>query len=106
MDTFTNIETLEQFDQATKEKSVFLFTTDWCPDCVFIKPFIGEVTKANPEFNYYVVDRDKHIDLCKHLDIMGIPSFVAYDMGDETGRLVNKSRKTKADIQSFLNSVK
>lgn len=106
MDSFINIETLEQFDDASKQKSIFLFTTAWCPDCVFIKPFIGEVAKANPEFTYYVVDRDEHIALCKDLDILGIPSFIAFDKGEEIGRFVSKLRKTKAEIQAFIDTVK
>ena len=106
MDTFTKIHTLEEFEQASHKKSIFLFTAQWCPDCLFFKPFIGEITKENPEFSYYVVDRDELIDLCIDLQIMGIPSFIAFDKGEETGRLVNKLRKTKSDIQSFIDAVK
>lgn len=106
MDQFIEIHTLEEFEKAKQGKAIFLFTATWCPDCVFIKPFIGEVAINNPEFKYYVVDRDNMIDLCKDLDIMGIPSFVAYQHGEESGRLVNKLRKTKEEIQQFIDSVK
>lgn len=106
MEEFITINTLEEFETATTKKSIFLFTTNWCPDCMFIKPFIGALAKENPEFTYYVVDRDDHIDLCKDLDIMGIPSFLAYNNGEETGRFVSKLRKTKEEIQEFINSVK
>lgn len=106
MDQFIEIHTLAEFDTATKDKSIFLFTAAWCPDCVFIKPFIGDIAKANPEFKYYMIDRDNMIDLCKDLDIMGIPSFVAFESGEETGRFVSKLRKTKEEIQQFINSMK
>ena len=106
MDKFIEIQSLEQFENACKEKSIFLFTANWCPDCVFIKPFIGEIIDANPEFTYYKVNRDDFIDLCVDLEILGIPSFIAYDKGDETGRFVSKLRKTKAEIQAFVDSVK
>ena len=106
MEEFITINTLEEFEAATKQKAIFLFTTNWCPDCMFIKPFIGTLAKENPEFSYYVLDRDQHIDLCKDLDIMGIPSFLAYDKGEKTGRFVSKLRKTKEEIQAFIDSVK
>lgn len=106
MDHFTKIQTLEAFEVAIKEKSIFLFTAGWCPDCMFIKPFIGEVCEAFPEFKYYVVDRDEMIDLCKDLDIMGIPSFIAFDNSQETNRFVSKFRKTRPEIEAFFASCK
>nr|MCR4912154.1 thioredoxin [Lactobacillus sp.] len=36
----------------------------------------------------------------------GIPSFVVYQDGKEIGRLVNKDRKTKEEVENFLNSLK
>ena len=35
-------------------------------------------------------------------NIFGIPSFVVIEDGKELGRLVNKNRKTKAEIEDFL----
>lgn len=51
------------------------------------------------------MDRDQFLDLAKKLNIMGIPSFVAYADGQEIGRLVNKNRKTKAEVEDFLKSL-
>ena len=45
------------------------------------------------------------IDLCIDLEIMGIPSFIAYKDGKEVARLVNKLRKTQADVQAFIDSI-
>lgn len=106
MDRLTEILTLEEFEKATQEKSIFMFTASWCPDCMFVKPFIGEIVENNPEFKFYQVNRDNFIDLCKDLDIMGIPSFLAFDKGEEIGRFVSKLRKTKVEIQNFVDSVK
>ncbi len=106
MDELTNILSLEDYEKAKQGKSIMLFTASWCPDCMFIKPFIGQLCKDNPEFDYYQVDRDQFIDLCKELDILGIPSFVAYENGEEKGRFVSKLRKTKDEIQAFIDSVK
>lgn len=106
MDKLIEILSLEDYENIIKEKSVIMFTAGWCPDCVFVKPFIGQIVDDNPEFKFYSIDRDKFIDLCKDLDIMGIPSFVAYNNGEEIGRFVSKLRKTKQEIQNFIDSVK
>lgn len=106
MDQFEKIQTVEAFEKAIQEKSMILFTASWCPDCLFIKPFIGEVCKAFTEFNYYVIDRDEMIDLCKDLDVLGIPSFVAFDNGQEINRFVSKFRKTRPEIEAFFASCK
>lgn len=104
MDKLIEITSLEQYDSVTKEKAIVLFTADWCPDCVFIKPFIGDLVDENPDFKFYVVNRDNFIDLCKDLDILGIPSFIAYNNKEESNRFVSKDRKTKAEIQDFINN--
>lgn len=106
MDKLIEIESLEQFEQVRKGKTIFMFTANWCPDCVFVKPFIGEIVEANPEFKFYVVNRDDFLDLCKSLDILGIPSFVAYNDDEEIGRFVSKLRKTKEEIQAFVDGLK
>ena len=105
MDKLIEIKTLEEFDKIRSGKSIIMFTADWCPDCMFVKPFIGEIVDANPEFKFYVVNRDEMIDLCKDLDILGIPSFVGFNDKEETGRFVSKLRKTKEEIQAFINTL-
>lgn len=89
-----------------KGKNVFFFTADWCGDCRFIKPSMPEIEAENPEFTFVEIDRDKFMDLAIEWGIMGIPSFVVTENGKETGRLVNKLRKTKNEINEFLAGVK
>ena len=101
-----NLNSIEQFKQLRdNERVVFKFTADWCPDCHFIDPFMGEIEEQFSEFQFISVDRDKFIDLCVELDILGIPSFVAYARGKEVGRFVSKDRKTREEIESFLQSI-
>ncbi|MCA0992378.1 thiol reductase thioredoxin [Bacillus hwajinpoensis] len=97
----------EEYLEAIKEgKSVLLFSADWCPDCRVIEPFLPELEKEYSEMDFYYVDRDDHIELCQEMDIFGIPSFVAFKDGEETGRFVSKMRKSKEEIEEFLTSVK
>lgn len=106
MDKLIEINNLEEFDQVRVGKTLFMFTADWCPDCMFVKPFIGEIVDNNPEFKFYVINRDNMIDLCKDLDILGIPSFVGFNDKEESGRFVSKLRKTKEEIQAFIDTLK
>ena len=43
--------------------------------------------------------------LAQTCNIFGIPSFVVTQKGQELGRLVNKARKTKEEINAFLATV-
>ena len=106
MDKLIEIKSLEEFDKIRVGKTIIMFTAAWCPDCLFVKPFISEIVEANPEFKFYVVDRDEMLDLCKDLDILGIPSFVGYNDKEESGRFVSKLRKTKTEIQAFIDTLK
>ena len=100
-----SISTREDFNSKIESEklTVILFTTKWCGDCMFIKPFMPAVESAYPMIDFYEVDRDQMMDLAQELEIMGIPSFVAYKNGKEVSRFVSSLRKTKAEIEEYLN---
>lgn len=81
---------------------VLFFTAEWCPDCRFIKPALPSIEDDFPSMTFVAVDRDENIELARELNIFGIPSFVVYRDGQEVGRLVNKDRKTKEQVENFL----
>lgn len=87
-------------------KVVLFFIADWCPDCRFIKPAMPEIEQDFSDYTFYEVDRDENIDLAAELNVFGIPSFIVYDNGKEIGRFVNKDRKTKQQVEDFLNNLK
>lgn len=100
------LQSLEQFEQLKNEgKRIFVFSADWCPDCHFADLFLPEIEEKYKEYQFIHVDRDEFIDLCGQLDIYGIPSFVAYNEGEEIGRFVSKDRKTKEEVEAFINSL-
>ena len=96
----------EQLQKYLKGQVVLMFTADWCPDCQFIKPAMPEVEKDFADFKFHAVDRDENLDLATELNVMGIPSFIAYRDGQEIGRFVNKDRKTKQQVEDFLSNLK
>lgn len=84
-------------------KYVLVFTADWCGDCKFIEPVLPEIENAFREYQFINIDTDKNMNIARSLNIFGIPSFVIYDSGKEIDRLVNKDRKTKNEIISFID---
>ena len=105
MHILQSLEEFEQFKVGTKPV-IFEFTADWCPDCRFIDPFMPEVVEKFADYEFVKVNRDDFIDLCIELNVIGIPSFVAYKQGTELGRFVSKDRKTQEEIEHFIGSLK
>ncbi|MCM0598822.1 thioredoxin family protein [Periweissella fabalis] len=105
------MKTLPQMDQKTllteiaDKKVMLFFTADWCPDCRFIKPAMPTIETKYSQFEFITVDRDENIDLCAELDVYGIPSFIAFENGQELGRFVNKDRKTQVEVENFIESL-
>lgn len=85
---------------------VFLFSANWCPDCLYIKPFIPDIIMKYASYEFVYVDRDQFLDLCIDQNIFGIPSFVVTKKGKELGRFVSKDRKTQKEIEEFLDHLK
>ncbi|WP_336989580.1 thioredoxin family protein [Bacillus infantis] len=97
------LESMEQFEQMKNEgQHIFMFSADWCPDCRIIEPILPEVEEKFSDYTFVYVDRDEYIDLCGQLDIFGIPSFIAFRDGEESGRFVSKDRKTQEEIENFI----
>lgn len=100
------LQSKEQFEQMkNEERTIFMFSADWCPDCTVLEPVLPRLEADYPEYNFLHVDRDEFLELCQELDIFGIPSFVAYHDGEEAGRFVSKNRKTYEEIEDFINGL-
>ncbi len=69
-----------------------------------MEPFIADVEAAYADrLTMVEVDRDEMPDLCDELNILGIPSFIAFRNGQELVRFVSKLRKTREEIEQFLD---
>ena len=106
MRNLKKLKNLKEFYEVveTEEKVVVYFYTTFCPDCILMKPHLGRLEKDFPEYHFYSCNRDKFIDLAKHLEIYGIPSFLVFENGDEIGRLVNKYRKSYIEVKTFIDN--
>ena len=88
-----------------ESRLVLFFSADWCGDCQFIYPAMPEIEENHPDYTFIQIDRDDFMPLAQEWNIFGIPSFIVLHDGKEVGRLVNKLRKTKEEINQFLESI-
>lgn len=100
------LKNLEEFYNAVEknDKVVVYWYTIFCPDCIMAKPFLGKLEKDFPDYTFYSCNRDKFIDLARHLEIFGIPSFLVFENGEEKGRYVNKLRKSYIEVKTFIEN--
>jgi thiol-disulfide isomerase/thioredoxin len=99
------IKTMEEFYNAKSRKTIFVFTANWCPDCSVIKPLMPMIEAKYSKYEWYYVNRDYFPQLGLELNIFGIPSFIAFDHNNEIGRFVSKLRKSKAEIEQFVEGL-
>ena len=100
------IRTKADFDQVISGSglTVAVFRADWCGDCHFIDPFMPEVEEQRKDqVKLIQVDVEEVEEVSQELNILGIPSFVAFSEGKELIRFVNKARKSRAEIETFLD---
>lgn len=103
MEILTTIDQLNQLKAS--ERTVFMFTTTWCGDCTYIKPFIPSIEAHFPDFTIVEVDRDQFMDFAQELGVMGIPSFVVYHQNEKFGDFISADRKTQEEIEAFLTEI-
>jgi len=101
------LKNTEDFYAAVERNKLCIvyFYTLWCPDCFVMKPVLPRLEKEYPEIKFYFMNRDKDVQLAKHLEIYGIPSFLVFENGDEIGRYVDKKRKSYIEVKTFIDGV-
>jgi thioredoxin-like negative regulator of GroEL len=89
---------------AQSQTTMAVFKATWCKDCHYIEPFMPDIEKAYADrITFIELDRDEFPELCEQLNILGIPSFIAFRQGQELIRFVSKLRKTREEIEQFLD---
>lgn len=100
------IKSKADFDQAVSAPglTVSVFKADWCGDCKFIDPFMPEVEQKYADLLTLIeVDVEEAEGVSEAQNVLGIPSFIAYSEGRELIRLVNRLRKSREEIEQFLD---
>ncbi|WP_138495243.1 thioredoxin family protein [Paenibacillus pinistramenti] len=100
------VKTAEQFRELTASEglTVAVYKADWCGDCKFIDPFMPEVEQEYADrLKLIQIDVEELEEISREQNVLGIPSFIAYSNGKELIRFVNKLRKSRQEIEDFLN---
>ena len=98
------ITSVEQYHEVImNENAIILFTANWCPDCMVIKPFMPSIVEKYNQYNFYTINRDQLMDLCVELEIFGIPSFVALKVDKKLGASLIKNVKHVNKLKNSLN---
>lgn len=74
----------------SKEKTLIVFSADWCKYCQVAKQDIQDHHKLSEVIkNYTIVDVDFDVDkdIVRGYNIKSIPTFVVFENGKEKGRL-------------------
>ena len=100
----TTIETVEQFESFKNQEGtvIYLFTAQWCGDCIVLAPQLPAIEAACPQAKFYYIDRDQFIDQAIAYDIIGIPSFIAFKFTVVVDISVSKNRKPAEEIIAFV----
>lgn len=103
----TEIKSLKEFYDVieSNERVIVYWYTKWCPDCYVTKPHLPRLEQEYAQYKWHSIDRDIDIDLARHLEIFGIPSFLVFQNGEEIGRYVDKQRKNYIQIKTFLDEI-
>ncbi|MBE2929877.1 thioredoxin family protein [Anoxybacillus flavithermus] len=102
------LQDAQQFEQAIASATpvVVKFFTTWCPDCVRMDQFIGEVIAAYPQFKWYDINRDDVPDIAETYNVMGIPSLLVFQNGEKIAHLHSANAKTREQVEEFLQTIK
>jgi len=96
--------TKEEFDELLRDDKLVLvdFYVDWCAPCRKMKPYLEEIAvemKDNVEL--VRINADDHPQLCKDLDVTGLPTLQLYK--NKALTWVNSGYIEKADLVKHLN---
>jgi len=106
LDKIKNLK--EYYDVIENNEFVIIYWyTRLCPDCFVMKAALPRLEKDFDNYKFYAVNRNMDIDLAKHLNIFGIPSFLIYKKGEEIDRFVDKRSKSYIQVNEFItNAIK
>ena len=101
------INNIEEFYKITESDKlvIFYWNTLFCPDCFVSRRFLPKLVEEFNEFEFCTIDKNSNLELAKHLNIYGVPSFLIFKSSEEIGRLVNKKRKTHKEVKEFIQDV-
>ena len=99
--------TKETFGEEVESSPGLVLVDFWgpaCVPCVALMPFVDELAgKLGQQLKVVKVDASKNRRLCIDLKVMGLPTFLMYQGGQEVGRLSGKEVNQEA-LAKFVGS--
>jgi thioredoxin 1 len=97
-----NDESFEEKSQE-KEKSLILFSAEWCGPCKIIKPILEEIkSEMDEDFPFYVIDVNESVKTTEKYNVRNIPTGVILVDGEEKIRFTGA--KNKEQIKNLINN--
>jgi thioredoxin-like negative regulator of GroEL len=99
------IQNEAEFHELTKQGRVMVeFYASWCPDCHRIDPYLSEwESKYSSAFTLIRANRDNFPEIAEQYNVLGIPTFLAFEDGKEKNRLLSRDAKSKSQVEQFLD---
>lgn len=88
--------TVENFEQEVlqAEKPVLVdFYADWCGPCKMMSPIVDEIAEEESEIKVCNINIDQAMEIAQKYRVMSIPTFIAFENGEEAGRQIGAVSK-------------
>ena len=92
---FRDITYKEALAAAKAEKKlVFIdFYTSWCGPCKMMSPIVDEIAEEESEIKVCNINIDQAMEIAQKYRVMSIPTFIAFENGEEAGRQIGAVSK-------------
>ncbi|CAM9554229.1 unnamed protein product [Chrysoparadoxa australica] len=80
-----DLNTFDEYQNFSRDKSIMYFTAKWCPPCRQIAPEYVELSKEHQDVQFAKVDIDINAEAAEEAGIMSVPTFIFYKDGKEIG---------------------